>query len=71
MMHKNTNPFSDALDLAGIEMIGRYLRRAVADGEDLEARYYMSMAATLCMMGMSMSGALYAHSASGEIKIIA
>lgn len=64
MMHKNANPFSDALCLSGMEMVGRYLRRAVADGEDLKARYYMSLAATICMMGMSMSGGLYAHSVS-------
>jgi alcohol dehydrogenase len=64
MMHKNANPFCDALCLAGVQMIGCHLRRAVANGEDLEARYYMSLGATLCMMGMSMSGGLYAHSVS-------
>jgi alcohol dehydrogenase class IV len=63
-MHKNANPFCDALCLAGVQMIGCHLRRAVANGEDLEARYYMSLGATLCMMGMSMSGGLYAHSVS-------
>ena len=63
-MHKNANPFSDALCLDGAQMIGSYLRRAVGNGEDLEARYYMSLGATLCMMGMSMSGGLYAHSVS-------
>ncbi len=71
MMHKNANPFSDALCLAGIEMIGRFLRRVVADGSDLEGRYYMSLAATMCMLGMAMSGGLYAHSACfiiGEYK---
>lgn len=68
MLHKKANPFSDALCLASVEMIGSYLRRAVADGEDLEARYYMSMAATLGMMGMIMSGGLYAHSASYAIS---
>jgi alcohol dehydrogenase class IV len=63
MMHKNANPFSDSLSLTAIEMAGRYLRRAVANGEDLEARYYMSLASTLGMMGMAMAGGLYAHSA--------
>jgi len=64
MMHKNANPFSDSLCLDGAQMIGSYLRRAVGNGGDLEARYYMSLGATLCMMGMSMSGGLYAHSVS-------
>jgi len=62
MMNKNASPISDALCLGGIEMAGAYLRKAVADGGDLEARYYMSMAATISMMGMAMSGATYAHS---------
>lgn len=68
MLHKKANPFSDGLCLMSIEMIGAYLRRAVADGKDLEARYYMSFAATVGMMGMIMSGGLYAHSASYVIS---
>jgi len=68
MLHKKANPFSDALCLASVEMVGACLRRAVADGEDLEARYYMSLAATLGMMGMIMSGGLYAHSVSYAIS---
>jgi len=64
MLHMNANPLSDSLCLAGIEMIGIYLKKAVADGKNQKARYYMSMAATLSMMGMSMSGPLYAHSVS-------
>ncbi len=68
MLHKRANPFSDALCLASVEMIGAFLRRAVVDGDDLEARYYMSMAALLAMMGMMMSGGLYAHSASYAIS---
>lgn len=68
MLHNNANPLSDALCLASIEMVGDNLRRAVADGTDLEARYYMSLAATLAMMGMIMSGGLYAHSACYAIS---
>jgi alcohol dehydrogenase class IV len=68
MLHKKANPFSDALCLASIEMVGAFLRRSVADGQDLEARYYMSLAATLGMMGMMMTGACYAHSASYAIS---
>lgn len=64
MMHKNASPFSDFLCLGGIELAGAYLRRAYANGEDLEARYHMSLSATLSMMGMIMSGPSYAHSAA-------
>ncbi|MBW1787969.1 MAG: iron-containing alcohol dehydrogenase, partial [Deltaproteobacteria bacterium] len=60
MLHKKANPFNETFCLASIEMVGAYLRRAVFDGEDLEARYYMSMAATFGMMGMIMTGGLYA-----------
>jgi alcohol dehydrogenase class IV len=63
-MHKDTNPIGDMLCLGGIELAGANLRRAVADGEDLEARYHMSMAASLGYMGMNMTGVVYAHSAS-------
>jgi alcohol dehydrogenase class IV len=68
MLHKKANPLSDALCIASIEMVGANLRKAVADGGDLEARYHMSFAATLGMMGMIMSGGLYAHSASYAIS---
>jgi alcohol dehydrogenase class IV len=64
MMHRNANPLGDSFGLASVEMIGKYLRRAVADGEDLEARYYMAMAASLSMMAMMLAGGLYSHSVS-------
>ena len=69
MMHKNANPLGDSFGVAGIEMIEKYLRRAVADGEDLEARYYMSMGAALSMMGMMLAGGLFAHSVSYILPI--
>jgi len=69
IMHKNSNPFSDTFGFASIEIISKYLRKAIADGENLEARYYMSIAATFGMMGMCTSGtASYAHSASYVIS---
>jgi alcohol dehydrogenase len=64
IMHKDANPIGDMLCLGGIELAGANLFRAVADGEDLEARYHMSMAASLGYMGMNMTGVVYAHSAS-------
>jgi len=62
MMNTNAGPVSDVLCLGGIELVGAYLRRAVANGKDLEARYYVSLGATVSMMGMVMAGATYAHS---------
>ncbi len=64
LMHKLANPLYDSLGLVGIELVGKYLRRAVFNGQDLEARYYMSMGATLCMMSMTGTGGLYSHAIS-------
>jgi alcohol dehydrogenase len=64
IMHKAANPVGDMLCLGGIELAAANLRKAVADGENLEARYHMSMAASLGYMGMDMTGVVYAHSAS-------
>jgi alcohol dehydrogenase class IV len=64
LMHKLANPFFDCLGFAGVELIAQYLRRATFNGQDMEARYYMAMAAALCMMCMNSTGALYSHSVS-------
>jgi alcohol dehydrogenase class IV len=62
LMNKLSNPFYDSLALGGIELIGKYLRKAYSDGQDLEARYHMAMGATISMMAMSGTGGLYSHS---------
>ena len=42
---RRAHPLIDAYALEGIRLVGRYLRRAVADGSDLEARAGLSLAA--------------------------
>ncbi|TPE51429.1 iron-containing alcohol dehydrogenase [Amaricoccus solimangrovi] len=42
---KRAHPMIDDYALRGIELVGRYLARAVADGTDLEARAGLSLAA--------------------------
>lgn len=42
---KRSHPLIDAYALQGIELVGKYLRRAVEDGSDLEARAGLSLAA--------------------------
>jgi alcohol dehydrogenase class IV len=64
VMNRLANPFYDSLALGGIELIAKYLRRATFNGQDLEARYYMSMASTLSMISLTGTGGLYAHSIS-------
>jgi len=55
-------PQTDAAALLAIEYCGKYLRRAVGNGEDLEARYGMAMAAMLAGLayGSDSAGAVHA-----------
>jgi alcohol dehydrogenase class IV len=47
-------PISGALSLTAIELIGKYLRRAVQHGrEDLQARYQILLASTMAGMAMN------------------
>jgi alcohol dehydrogenase len=62
MMNLKANPFSDMLCLGAVEFLGAFLRQAVKSGDDLEARFYVALAATMAQLGMVMSGATYAHS---------
>ena len=64
VMNKLSNPWYDSLAFGGIELIAKYLRRATFNGQDLEARYYMSMGATTSMISMTGTGGLYSHSIS-------
>jgi choline dehydrogenase len=57
-------PFSDAVALQAIEIVGRWLRRAVEDGSDLEARTHMAHAATLGGMAYGTESAGAAHAMS-------
>lgn len=41
------HPLCDAIAMHGLELIIRYLERAVRNGEDIEARGYMQVAATM------------------------
>ncbi len=55
-------PHTDAAALLAIEYCANYLRRAVGNGQDIEARYYMAMAAHLAGIsyGTESAGAVHA-----------
>ncbi len=55
-------PTTDAAALLAIEYAGKYLRRAVANGQDIEARYGMAMSAMLAGIsyGSDSAGAVHA-----------
>jgi len=56
------HPLVDTLAIKAIELIGKYLPRAVARGDDAEARYFMSMASMLggMCLGPVNTGAVHA-----------
>jgi alcohol dehydrogenase len=53
LLSANPNPFAEAMALGVIRTIGTWLRRAVADGSDLEARSQMLMASHLAGVGQA------------------
>ena len=53
LLSANPNPFAEAMALGVIRTIGAWLRRAVADGTDLEARSQMLMASHLAGVGQA------------------
>jgi choline dehydrogenase len=57
-------PFNDAVALRAIELAGRWLRTAVEDGSDIEARTQMAHAATLGGMAYGTESAGAAHAMS-------
>ena len=57
-------PISGSLAWGGMTLVGRYLRRAVADGTDKEARYGMLLASTLGLMAMNSTRVGPAHALS-------
>ncbi len=57
------DPISEALALKSIELIGKYLRPAVANGDNMEARYYM-------LLGNLLAGHAFANKLLGIVHAI-
>lgn len=60
-VYQGKNPMADVMAQEAITLIGRYLRRAVKDGNDLEARDGMALAATLGGLAFSNAGVALVH----------
>jgi alcohol dehydrogenase class IV len=58
------NPLSDAIALRAVQLVSTYLRRACDNGEDLEARWGMSL-------GSLMAGIAFTNSGLGLVHAIA
>jgi alcohol dehydrogenase len=59
--YQGRHPVGDVFAEKAIALVGHYLRRAVANGNDLEARDGMALAATLAGLGFSNVGVAAVH----------
>lgn len=65
--YQGANPISDLWSSRAIEAGGKYLRRAVYDGQDLEARTAMMLAATTAGIGFGNAGVHLPHACAYPI----
>jgi len=68
--YQGSNPIADVWSAKALEFGGRYLRRAVADGEDVEARGFMMLAATMAGVGFGSAGVHIPHSCAYPIASV-
>ncbi|MDF3000178.1 MAG: hypothetical protein K0Q48_297 [Bacillota bacterium] len=57
----NANPVSDAMALQAMRLIGKYLRTAVANGSDVEARSNMAVASSIASVAFMNGGLGVVH----------
>lgn len=62
MMSNGVNIMSEVLALSAIENIAKYLPKAVADGNDLEAREHVAYGSTIAGMTMQLTNTTAQHS---------
>jgi hydroxyacid-oxoacid transhydrogenase len=65
--YQGANPVSDVWSAKALEYGGRYLRRAVDDNDDLEARGAMMLAASLAGIGFGSAGVHIPHACAYPI----
>lgn len=63
----NRNPITDAQAAQGIKLISKYLRRAVANGHDIEARINMAYASVLAGMAFNNADLGYVHAMAHQL----
>ncbi len=68
--YQGSNPVADVWSAKALEFGGRYLRRAVADPDDVEARGYMMLAATMAGVGFGSAGVHIPHSCAYPIASV-
>jgi hydroxyacid-oxoacid transhydrogenase len=65
--YQGSNPVADVWSAKALEFGGRFLRRAVADSDDIEARGHMMLAATIAGVGFGSAGVHIPHSCAYPI----
>jgi hydroxyacid-oxoacid transhydrogenase len=65
--YQGSNPIADVWSAKALEFGGKYLRRAVADADDLEARGFMMLGATMAGVGFGSAGVHIPHSCAYPI----
>jgi hydroxyacid-oxoacid transhydrogenase len=65
--YQGSNPVADVWSAKALEYGGRYLRRAVADADDLEARGLMGLAAAMAGVGFGSAGVHIPHACAYPI----
>jgi alcohol dehydrogenase class IV len=65
--YQGANPVADVWSQKALEYGGRYLRRAVADAEDVEARGFMMLAASMAGVGFGSAGVHIPHACAYPI----
>jgi len=65
--YQGSNPIADIWSAKALESGGRYLRRAVADPDDVEARGAMMLAATMAGVGFGSAGVHIPHACAYPI----
>ncbi len=68
--YQGANPVADVWSAKALELGGRYLRRAVADREDVEARGFMMLAATMAGVGFGSAGVHIPHACAYPIASV-
>jgi alcohol dehydrogenase class IV len=68
--YQGSNPVADVWSAKALEFGGRYLRRAVADPDDVEARGFMMLAATMAGVGFGSAGVHIPHACAYPIASV-
>jgi alcohol dehydrogenase class IV len=65
--YQGANPVADVWSAKALEFGGRFLRRAVEDGDDVEARGFMMLGATMAGVGFGSAGVHIPHACAYPI----